>query len=431
MHKRTWLWSLIVVLPFCMVDSSALGCGPHESNAEEEQANHLAARMLSITAGQNLTHEQLKELDQVTNQLRTLGPTGLVAATNSWEIGNQRGAGPSQLELIDKRLDIIAGQKQARNCQLFWYKSLATALARSTELKRPVLSLRLLGKLDEDLSCANSRFFREVLYTKPQIADLLRHQFILHWQAVRDVPIATIDFGNGKKLRQPIIGNSVHLVLSGNGQVIDALPGLVTPAEFIRWMQSVSELHHEISIIPQEARKQQVQHWHRDRAQRRRQRCKLTILPSQMVKDLNPLDPRWKDAAEELRLTADIPTLARLPKEPSNATAAMRIAPLKMAAELPLFRMVDAVEPRVEQDSFFNLYGLQPKLDDWYTHDAQTGDYEDLTQRIYKELFLMPLNDPWLGLSHEDRFIALENRGRRTTKVISISATEVLKTPAN
>jgi len=62
------------------------------------------------------------------------------------------------------------------------------------------LSLRLLGRLDEDLSCANSRFFRISLYLNTEVSKLLRDRFILYWQSVRPAPRVTIDFGGGRKL---------------------------------------------------------------------------------------------------------------------------------------------------------------------------------------------------------------------------------------
>ena len=429
MNKQNWLWSSIVFLPLLIGDATTLASGPRESN--DEQAESLTQRMLSITSCQNLTRDQSGELAQLTKQLRSLGPTGLIAALKSREAAARGGTTEHQLGLIDQQLDIIAGQQQARTCQLFWYKSLAAAKAQSIELKRPILSLRLLGNLDQDLSCANSRFFRQVLYANPQIANTLRQQFILHWQPVRDVPIATIDFGDGRKLRQPIIGNSVHLVLTKEGRVIDALPGLVTPTEFARWTKSVSQLHSTLISLPKATCKQHVQLWHSDRAQRRRRQSDLTIEPNQAVSDLNPIDPRWKNAVKQLSLTANVTAENRLQKEAPNAAAAMRLAPLKMAAELPVLRMVESLESRVQHDSFFNLYGLQPKLDDWYTRDMETGDYDKLTHRIYKELFLMPLNDPWLGLSPDDRYIALEHRGRHGDETPNIPAKIILHTSAN
>ncbi len=54
-----------------------------------------------------------------------------------------------------------------------------------------------MGRLDEDLSCANSRFFRTTLYPDAAVADLLRDKFVLHWSSERDVPRVTVDFGDG------------------------------------------------------------------------------------------------------------------------------------------------------------------------------------------------------------------------------------------
>ena len=111
----------------------------------------------------------------------------------------------------------------------------------STKLKprqspsgKPILSLRLLGRLDEELSCANSRFFRLILYSNTEVSALLREHFILHWQSVRPVPKVTIDFGDGRKLERTLTGNSIHYILDSDGRPMDALPGLYGPQAFIR-----------------------------------------------------------------------------------------------------------------------------------------------------------------------------------------------------
>jgi hypothetical protein len=54
-------------------------------------------------------------------------------------------------------IDAVAHQKYATVSRLYWHTTLASAKAAARELGRPILHLRLLGKLDEDLSCANSR----------------------------------------------------------------------------------------------------------------------------------------------------------------------------------------------------------------------------------------------------------------------------------
>jgi hypothetical protein len=81
------------------------------------------------------------------NEFRRMGPRGL----DSWIA--TYGAGRSQ------QLDEICAQKDAHTARLYWFTELAAAIAEARRTERPILSLRLLGRLDEELSCANSRFW--------------------------------------------------------------------------------------------------------------------------------------------------------------------------------------------------------------------------------------------------------------------------------
>ena len=128
----------------------------------------------------------------------------------------------------------LRGQRDAVHSRLFWYTDLDRAVAAAESSRRPILSLRLLGRLDEELSCANSRFFRTVLYPDPEINQLLSERFVLHWESVRPVPRVTIDLGNGNVLQQTIAGDSAHYVLTPEGEVVDAIPGAHGPQTFPR-----------------------------------------------------------------------------------------------------------------------------------------------------------------------------------------------------
>ena len=132
------------------------------------------------------------------------------------------------------QLDRLCAQIHAHTTLLYWFTDLDAALAEARRSRRPVLSLRLLGRLDEELSCANSRFFRKLLYPEPRINRLLRERFVLHWQSLRPVPKVAIDFGDGRRVVRTVTGNSVHLILDGNGRPLDALPGLLSPDVFHR-----------------------------------------------------------------------------------------------------------------------------------------------------------------------------------------------------
>jgi len=123
-----------------------------------------------------------------------------------------------------------------------WHTTLGDAVAVAKQQGRPILSLRLLGRLDEELSCANSRFFRTTLYPDARVSRMLAERFVLHWQSVRPVPIITIDFGDGRTFQRTITGNSAHLILDPLGHPVDALPGLFDAPTFVRLASAAADL---------------------------------------------------------------------------------------------------------------------------------------------------------------------------------------------
>jgi hypothetical protein len=153
-------------------------------------------------------------------------------------IARLREAGPAGMEAMlalgasGDALDRVCGVRDCADIRLFWHTDLEAAKAAARAEGKPILSLRLLGRLDEELSCANSRFFRTVFYNNAEINELLRESFVLHWRSVRPVPKVTIDFGNGNRLEKTLTGNSIHYVLDSHGRLVDALPGLYGPEAF-------------------------------------------------------------------------------------------------------------------------------------------------------------------------------------------------------
>jgi hypothetical protein len=129
-------------------------------------------------------------------------------------------------------IDAVAGQRYATVSRLYWYRDFTAAQTAARSLDRPILALRMLGRLDEDLSCANSRFFRTTLYANAEVGKFLRENFILYWSSERPVPRVTIDYGDGRKIERTTTGNSAHYVLDAAGRVVDVLPGLYAPAIF-------------------------------------------------------------------------------------------------------------------------------------------------------------------------------------------------------
>ena len=252
-------------------------------------------------------------------------------------------------------LDAVCAQKAAHATLLYWFTDLDAAIAEARRTKRPILSLRLLGRLDEELSCANSRFFRKSLYIDPAINRTLRERFVLHWQSVRPVPRVTIDFGNGKTLVKTLTGNSTHLVLDVSGRPVDALPGLFTAEVFA---QLLSRAHAMAN------------------ADRRH-------LPALHRREL------------------ERPVLARRAPKPRSFAASMR-APTKHLVELPVLK---SVAMDVDADTHQNL-GLHAQVHQLFAAGME-WTIDQLVDWLYRELFLMPPDDPALGLDIPDPFTTL------------------------
>lgn len=257
-------------------------------------------------------------------------------------------------------VDQEAGQKEAWRSRLFWYTDMSEAVAAATSQGKPILSLRLLGRLDDELSCANSRFFRKTLYVDPQIASLLRSRYILHWESVRPVPIVTVDYGDGTVVKRTLTGNSIHYLLAPDGRVIDALPGLLDASTFER----------------------------------------ETLAFADLIRRNPAFDPvslaRYYDATN-----ARIERAPVAPAPARSADLAMAATRSKAIVERPMLVGVRNPSDYVLADSRHNQSVLRPRLIAWLRAQPNPN-LKSLNERVYAELFITPLNDPLMGLALPD-----------------------------
>ena len=183
-----------------------------------------------------------------------MGVTGLDALFAKYAADIDRykktGQADDNWKRIAAALDTVAMQKDDYTSQLFWYTDLDAAKRVAKAQNKPILSLRLLGNLNEEFSCANSRLFRAILYPNAEIGKYLRENYILHWKSVRPAPRITIDFGDGRKIERTITGNSIHYILDSDGNVIDAIPGLYTPSMFMKYLTSANLAIKTIKRLP-------------------------------------------------------------------------------------------------------------------------------------------------------------------------------------
>lgn len=388
------------------------------------------------------------QADAAIAELRARGPAGVAALMQHFngEIQRARAANaegaayratPEWLR-IRAALDRISRMKDCYAAGLYWYTDWAAAQEAAREEDKPILTLRLLGNLDDELSCANSRYFRSILYPDPRIAALLRKSFILHWKSVRPVPRLTIDFGDGRRMERTITGNSAHYVVNADGGVVDAIPGLVAPDSFLEVLQQAQARWSGSKTQRLGGPELRAQWQHEaDRIARQRETAFAAIglgvpppaalplrpaaaiaaaplAPTKAAVELRPLaattpraeqfsssviDPRWKSVAAQRE--------AKIALSPESEA----LIRTKCATADTATRKIAAFRTALAADTVYNELALRPQILLWLAQAPGMIGVDGLNARVYAELFQTPDDDPWLGLAPEDAYAALENEG--------------------
>jgi hypothetical protein len=340
-------------------------------------------------------------------------------------------------------IDLVSGQRDGHASGLYWHTDLRAAQAEARRTGKPILSLRLLGRLDEELSCANSRYFRVVLYSDPHVAAHLRESYVLHWSSERPAPRITIDMGDGRRLVRTITGNSVHYVLDAEGRPVDAIVGLYAPTAFLSAL---------------------------DGAERAFARCRsfegderASCIASHHSSEEGTLRQRWLQVEErDASIGSYDQAIASLPgaidELAPSAVVAMPFTISKMAIETPMLRMLE-VQPRPEAPSTepswhrvgVLLHGAAPlaaetrnllrlktgradvdevarqlaenaiadgtrnevlfrrRVHQWLAQPEVIAlPFDAFNTRVYAELLGTPASDPWLGLRADDLYDGVE-----------------------
>ncbi|MEH2150922.1 hypothetical protein [Nostoc sp.] len=400
---------------------------------------------------------EISKLSQEVSVLRKQGPTGLEVFLKSHNnpLNSDSSGAVLPSPALRVALDELCQQRDCYASHLYWYTDIEQAKAAARTSGKPILSLRLLGRLDQDLSCANSRFFRVALYPNAEISKLLQDRFILHWQSVRPVPKVTIDFGDGRKLERTITGNSIHYILDASGRPIDAIPGLYSPKAFLRQLQQAEVAVKNYSKLTPSDRESYLRKYHSDR---------LNSIQAQWVADLsrlgiqsppklveipsNPSQPPTAEIASSLavsKMRVETPMLSALQSNAErNQNALAEITDQEVWNKIAQLYAVDAkldqnsislikakksqsantqednlpiivkkFEAAMALDTVRNEYMLHSQIHQWFMQGRETRNVEALNEQVYAQLFLTPSSDPWLGLFPSDSYSAIDNDGIR------------------
>ena len=371
----------------------------------------------------------------------------------------EKQTGPSiDRDRLNDVIDQVGGARYSSVSGLYWHTDWEQAKGEAKEHNKPILSLRMMGRLTDEYSCANSRFFRTTLYANAEISKYLKDHYVLYWKSVRPVPKVTIDFGDGRRLERTLTGNSIHYILTSDGLLVDGLPGLYSPALFLAWLKELqpTAVAYSRSNIPPDQLRANLAFWHTQKAstisrQWRQEldavtglakaeelannknaanqenppaaQAALRTMPkaalelpiiANVVKDnraleLETLGEAWERMAErhrqEVKLDRQSVELIRSenPIIPGSAQG---------ESEAGLARLIASFEKAIALDSVRNEYLLHTKLHEWLAEaNPPLDDVEKLNEKVYAELFLTPRQDPWIGLVPPDTYTGLTNGG--------------------
>jgi len=394
--------------------------------------------------------------------LRDRGPAGLEAVLARYDR-----AAPAEREALADDVDAVAGQRHATVSRLYWFTELDRAEDEARRLHRPILALRLLGDLRDDLSCANSRLFRATLYADAQVSAFLRGHFVLYWSSERAVPKVTIDYGDGRKIVRTTTGNSAHYVLDERGHVLDVLPGLYAPAVFRRELAASLALadrvrgksdaervratvaHHTAALAQADRTWQRVgdvtyargvrvlaSAADHDAAIARAEAAAISKATMEipdlqriglMRPDQVPTDDAAWSAIGQRVWQIEAPGAARPPAKGRAqpqvpGSVVLDAASRALVAELhnagpagqratpdELARMIARLEHHIVADTAHNQFALRPAI---HRRIAQgETEFAALNAWIYDAVFATPRTDAWLGLLPRTEFTGLPGDG--------------------
>lgn len=389
--------------------------------------------------------------------LRAQGSEGLRVALEHYDAAD-RSEDPQGWESF---VDTVGAARDTSAARLFWETDLDRAKAESKRRGLPILSLRMLGDLRDELSCANSRFFRTTLYADPDVSRAMREEFVLHWSSEREVPVVEITFGDGRAIKTTTTGNSIHYLLDSEGQVLDAAPGLYSPGGFTRVlgeMQTLAQGSDEESIRAHHGRARtsgeaQVSRWMRMYGPPVEpevlpagfapfgslRRAAATEVPSLAVpamdaqlvtaskgivevptlralgvREATPV-PREQALDQVFEQLTKLGTISVSLSEPAQALM-RRDRPRKPGEsesdqEARFTAMGQRFQTSIATDELKNEYDLRLDLHQWLSEENTDRSFAAFNERVYRELFLTPPSDPWLGLVDDETYDGLIEAG--------------------
>ncbi len=238
-----------------------------------------------------------------------------------------------------------------------------------------------------------------MLLSNPEAAAFISKNFIPCWQSVRPVPKVTIDFGDGRVMRRTLKGNTVFYVVTPEGRVVDALPGVYTPSDFIAVASESLRVLHDGRLSDADALR-----WHREQVQAgiAQERIRTTMSkaaiesPLLNALDLSAVDTSRGAAPSGSTYAANFERICdRLDDVSSRPMPASKVAPAVGSARERGMRAVRA-------DSRTNVQLVRAAVHLFFAAAPSLPTPDSCKSVVFKRILHVDIDDPNLGLGSVD-----------------------------
>ncbi len=225
-----------------------------------------------------------------------------------------------------------------------------------------------------------------MLLSDNRVRERLR-RYVCAWESVRDVPRVTIDLG-GRTITRTLKGNTVMYVCLSDGTVVDALPGIYTPADFLAELDRIEGLLARLDRTPPEGRARAIREWHAAQAPTRISQAPLEVIVAKGAVESPVLKALEAGPGPEVAPVG--------PSRFQEYTARLVDASARPESVEQVRRKLAGRDP-VALDSSYSRTRLRPGVH-LLLSELEGVRPDDCRQPLFQGLLKIPLDDPFLGL---------------------------------
>lgn len=223
-----------------------------------------------------------------------------------------------------------------------------------------------------------------MLFSDEQIANRINTAFEPVWQSVRPVPIVRIDFGNGNVLTRTLHGNIATYLCNAEGQVLDILPGIYEPADYLKQLD-------QFALLSRYARP--------ERDNGTRLAAYHTTLAADLEKHRKPSLLLGVMDVSKMRIEGGLKVILRPSVDQTSTTATAAGKTVALSNKVPdLSANADVSNwQALVDDTHLNENERRLSIHRMLA-DRRLARPADVTKWLYREVLHADLDDPYLGL---------------------------------